>query len=393
MSDVLRYAALPDACGAAGIALREAGVATTIRVERVRAAAYAAWGEAFDNLARRDPAANPFMAPAMVTARRGRIPDDDIVVLAAWRESGGWCDSTAGHDLVGLWLLARRRDAWSGFLPTLQTPLAPRHDASSAPVLDAAYAQAALTALVDAAFTMPGLPRMIRASAWPEALNALLPPHVSIATAERWSRSVLTPDAAQTLWEQPKVRKRLKQERGLQRAGQLDHLILRGGQAQRGITIFLALEASGWKGAAGTALARHEADRADLEAVFEAFAAADRLCVDVLTLDGAPIAAGVQLEAGEGQLFWRTAYDERHARHSPGVMLDLAVTRRILQAGRPALDSGMGPFTNPDSQIWPGRRQLCAATLSPEGHRSAGIVAAGGRLRLALRRWKHGRTG
>ncbi len=383
MSEVVSLRMAPDSPAAAATAPAQAAIGGPIMVERVPAAVYATWGEVFEDLARRDPCANPFMAPAVVAARRGRLGDRAIVILAAWQEAA------QERRLVGVWVLARRRDVWSGFLPVLQTPLEPRHDTSGAPVLDAAHARAAMAALIEAAFGLPGLPRAIRAGAWPQALSALLPASCRAAMAERWSRSVLMPADAASLWELPRVRKRLKQERSLKRAGRLDHLALRGAEAQRGIAIFLAIEASGWKGAAGTALARREADRTDLVAVFEAFAAADRLSIDVLMLDGEPIAAGVMIEAGDGQVFWRTAYDERFARHSPGVMLDLAVTRRVLSQGRAFIDSGMGPFTRPESQIWPGRLDFAHVTLAPRRSWRASVVSAGARLRLALRTLKY----
>jgi hypothetical protein len=380
LSQAVRKRPGPDALARAG--------APSIRVARVAAADYAGWDAAFEHLAKRDPSANPFMAPAIVAARRGRIGDDAIVVLAAWRE-GSASPQLDPSALVGLWVLRRRRDLWSGGLSVLQAPLEPRHDADASPVLDRDHAAAAMEALLKAAFA---LSPVIRASAWPDDRNALLPNMVSCRMAERWTRAVLDRGAAPGLMDQPRVRKRLKQERALAKQGVLEAHCLRGSDAARGVDTFLALEAGGWKGQAGTALAKRGDDRADLLAVFDAFAARDRLAVDVLTLDGRPIAAGVQIEAGAGQVFWRTAYDEALARHSPGMLLDLAVTRRVIAAGRPMLDSGMGPFTRPDSQIWPGRRVFAVATLFRHASMAGRVVALLAAARAALRGLKHGRA-
>jgi hypothetical protein len=66
----------------------------------------------------------------------------------------------------------------------------------------------------------------------------------------------------------------------------------------------------------------------------------------------------------------------------------MAVTRRLLAEGRPALDSGMMEFTDPDGQIWPGRLDLCRAALDIRHGLDGHALRAGKQARFVLRRLK-----
>ena len=89
----------------------------------------------------------------------------------------------------------------------------------------------------------------------------------------------------------------------------------------RWIEEFLALEHSGWKGAQGSALASHH-DTIHLfrEAMFGGAAQgrSERL---TLWLDGKPIAMLASFITPPGAFSYKTAFDERFARYSPGVLL------------------------------------------------------------------------
>ena len=50
-----------------------------------------------------------------------------------------------------------------------------------------------------------------------------------------------------------------------------------------------------------------------------------------LTIDDRPIAAAITLFSGDRAWFWKTAYDEEHARCSPGVQLALDVPVNVLR--------------------------------------------------------------
>lgn len=97
----------------------------------------------------------------------------------------------------------------------------------------------------------------------------------------------------------------------------------------RAIDDFVELEASGWKGEAGTAAACDDDVRDFLKAAVAALAAEHKAEIDRILLDGLPIAAAITLRSGDGAWLWKIAYDEAQARFSPGVMLTALVTERL----------------------------------------------------------------
>jgi CelD/BcsL family acetyltransferase involved in cellulose biosynthesis len=84
---------------------------------------------------------------------------------------------------------------------------------------------------------------------------------------------------------------------------------------------FLALEHSGWKGAAGSALASHHATTTLFREALAGAAALGKLERLTLSLDGEPIAMLASFHAAPGAFSYKTAFDERFARYSPGVLL------------------------------------------------------------------------
>lgn len=87
------------------------------------------------------------------------------------------------------------------------------------------------------------------------------------------------------------------------------------------IAAFLALEAAGWKGAAGSALAGSPATAALFAEALAGGAARGRLERLTLTLDGRPIAMLATFLTPPGAFSYKTAFDEEFARFSPGVLL------------------------------------------------------------------------
>ncbi len=98
----------------------------------------------------------------------------------------------------------------------------------------------------------------------------------------------------------------------------------------RAIDDFFALEASGWKGRAGTAARDDEAIRTFLQTAVTDLAGEGKARVARLLLDARPIAAIITLRSGATAWCWKIAYDESFARFSPGVQLLLDVTRELL---------------------------------------------------------------
>jgi len=96
--------------------------------------------------------------------------------------------------------------------------------------------------------------------------------------------------------------------------GALEQVVLRAGDdVARWIDDFLRLEAGGWKGRRGNALASSEAGRRFAVAALTAAFDRGRLLMTGLDFEGRPIARHCHLLAGEGSYFHRSAYDEAFA--------------------------------------------------------------------------------
>jgi CelD/BcsL family acetyltransferase involved in cellulose biosynthesis len=93
---------------------------------------------------------------------------------------------------------------------------------------------------------------------------------------------------------------------------------------------FLALEAAGWKGRAGTAARTDEAIRSFMENAISGLARDGQARIDRLCAGERPIAALVTLRSGSTAWCWKIAYDEAFGRFSPGVQLLLDVTQGLL---------------------------------------------------------------
>ncbi len=98
----------------------------------------------------------------------------------------------------------------------------------------------------------------------------------------------------------------------------------------RAVDDFLALEAGGWKGRAGTAARGTEDIRKFLQTAVTDLAGEGKARVARLFLDTRAIAAIIVLRSGATAWCWKIAYDEQFARFSPGVQLLLDVTQDLL---------------------------------------------------------------
>jgi CelD/BcsL family acetyltransferase involved in cellulose biosynthesis len=119
---------------------------------------------------------------------------------------------------------------------------------------------------------------------------------------------------------------------------------------------FLELEASGWKGARGTALAQVEGDAAFIRRATAALAETGNCEIVTLRAGTTPVAAGIVLRHQSRAFFFKLGVDERFAKYSPGVQLTLDLTRHL--CADPAITSADStasadhPMINP---IWRGR--------------------------------------
>lgn len=151
-----------------------------------------------------------------------------------------------------------------------------------------------------------------------------------------------------------------RQWRRLSEQGRLEYNVARQPEEVRlGIEAFLALEASGWKGRARTAMAIDRFRAAFAREAAHRLAEKDLCRVHSLTLDGRTIASLVVfVESGVGYA-WKTAYDEDFHRFSPGMLLMIEVTKQHLEDPNiDATDSCAVPDHPMLSRLWMERRPL-----------------------------------
>ncbi|WP_160140660.1 GNAT family N-acetyltransferase [Blastochloris tepida] len=182
------------------------------------------------------------------------------------------------------------------------------------------------------------LPLMTDEGPVAEALSRLLARRgLQVRRLDAHRRAALTNGAAGPAALGGKRRKELARlRRRLEEAG-TPTLTLAPAEAPiaEAIDSYISLERAGWKGRGGTALAADPAAEAFFRRAIAGLAARGEAEIAVTRLDGAPLAATVTLRSGPQAWYWKTAYDEAHARFSPGVLATLDLTARL--AADPAL--------------------------------------------------------
>jgi CelD/BcsL family acetyltransferase involved in cellulose biosynthesis len=125
------------------------------------------------------------------------------------------------------------------------------------------------------------------------------------------------------------------------------------------IEIFLALEASGWKGKRGTALGQDEGDAGFIRRATRELAETGQCEIVTLHAGDTPVAAAIVLRHQDRAFYFKLGIDERFAKFSPGVQLTLDLTRHLCaEAALSSADSTANaghPMIDP---IWRGRLKI-----------------------------------
>lgn len=197
-------------------------------------------------------------------------------------------------------------------------------------------------------------------------------------TVEREDRAMLSTqmdaDAYVATSMTAKKRKELRRQRN--RLSEEGALVVERRSTEEGIedwiSEFLALEASGWKGEAGSALASATDTRGFFTDTLIASAQSGRLERLALRLDGRAIAMLASFITPPGVFSFKTTFDEAYARYSPGLLLQL---ENLELLSRPAIqwaDSCAVEGHSMIERIWREKRRLVSRN-----------VAIGGALRRA----------
>jgi hypothetical protein len=284
----------------------------------------AGWVDLLDRAA--EP--NAFMDPALVCVAGQVYRDAPARALLAWRGLG------SERRLVGVWAFAVRR-AQKSALPVHVLTVPPyAHGHLATPVVDGAYLDAVLEAMLDRVAADPDLPKILAL----DSMGTEGPTMVALARVlaergstpcvlEQFRRPKLASDLSGRAYLEralsTSTRKKLRQHRRkLATRGALETRIVTGPDAvRRALDEFLVMEASGWKARHGTALLASEADAAFMRAGVGALADEGCASIHALYLDERPVSMQVVVRAGRAAFTWKTAYDERFQEFSPGMLL------------------------------------------------------------------------
>lgn len=193
------------------------------------------------------------------------------------------------------------------------------------------------------------------------------------AVIERKERAMLRsgPGAEARLAGALPSRNRKDLERRLRRLGELGAAEFCWETGAEGIAPwiaeFLALEAQGWKGEAGSALACDPATESLFRAALTGAAMRDRLVRLSLRLDGRPIAMLSTFVAAPGSFGFKTAFDEDYARFAPGLLLEREFLTALDRFGLSWCDSCAAPDHSVMNRIWHQRRSIGRVSIGIGG--------------------------
>ena len=331
-------------------------------------------GRPWDELSARAAEPNAFLSRWAAQARLRHLPDrTGARVLAAWRGES--------RRLVGLMVLVRPRGRHFNPLPVLRA--AELYAPLSTPLLDAERPAeiwaAMLAALAREGIGALALPFLGAGGPVAAALREAAAGGFPLAVLGGHRRALLPggctgADYMRSTLERRRRREADRQRRRLSDQGSLDFAVARSpAEVAAALDGFLALEAAGWKGRAGTALAAAPGAAAYFREAAEAGARAGAFRVATLLLDGRPVAAGLVSIAGRRAFYVKTAYDEDLARYSPGLLLTLDLTAHLLDD--PAIEDAdsVADADHPMiDRLWTGR---CAIESLLVGTRPEGGAA------------------
>ena len=201
------------------------------------------------------------------------------------------------------------------------------------------------------------------------------------ATVHRESRALLVssddPEAYYRAAVRPKKRKEIRRLRG--RLAELGEVRVRQLAPDEPLEPwcdqFLALEASGWKGRAGTALACDPRTDRFFRNVLAAAHAEQKLQLLRLDVGGRPIAMLVNFLAPPGSFSFKTCFDEDYARFSPGVLIQLENLALVARTELDWMDSCASEHHPMIDSLWSGRRSLVRVTVRLGGLRRSLVFA------------------
>ncbi len=229
--------------------------------------------------------------------------------------------------------------------------------------------------LLDADPDTPAFLHLVGMDASGPLTTSLLAARRGAAIVHRSSRAMLRSELSPSAYFEATVRKKKRKEIGrlqsrlaetgtvmFKRLSNADNL-------ENWIDAFLALEASGWKGRDGAALANNCDTEAFMRDAMRGAFAAGRLEIIRLTVDERIIAMLVNFLTPPGSFSFKIAFDEEFARFSPGVLIQLENLKMLESPGIDWMDSCAVEDHPMINSLWAERRDIVRISVPLKGKR------------------------
>ena len=313
---------------------------------------------------------NPFFEPWFLQPSLSQFAQDDQCQLLC---------VFSGDDLIGLLPIERSGDYYGHPLPHLRTWLHP-NAFCGAPMIAHGFELLFWETLLSWCDRHPAralflhLPLMPANGPAHAALNTVL------AQSERKSALVaasmramlasdLSPDAYLEQAMSTKKRKELRRQR--KRLADLGELVVErpsgSDRLEAWIADYLALEAAGWKGAAGSALANANETNRFFASALTGAAHAGRLERLSLLLNSRPIAMLANFVTPPGAFSFKTTFDQEFARYSPGLLLQVENLELLARSDVQWADSCAVQGHSMIERIWREKRRIISSNIAIGG--------------------------
>lgn len=332
-------------------------------------------------LERRAAAPNPFFGAALLRPAIRHLAPPSLRLLTLTRE---------GRLVFAAPVLVER--SLRGLPVTHLVAWRHRYAFLDAPLIDADDIHATLAALPGVLRALPGAPAFLRFALLDrEGPAAALAPSTHTVVEAVAERACLFGPFDADAYLEAAIRKKKRKELGrlTNRLSDLGPLTFErlasdndAAALHQWTEDFLALENRSWKGEQGTSMISRPEDAAYFRAAIKNAHHTGALDVRRLCVDGRTIAMIVNFIAGGEGYSFKIAHDPDFARFSPGVLLEIDLTRAI--AAMPDIrlfDSCAAPDHPMIDAIWRERRKMGALTIAAESWRGRLSLAACRRLK------------
>ena len=316
---------------------------------------------AWRRLAARASEPNPFFEPDFVLAAHAHVPDSGTALLVT-TEGDAWTAALPVRR-VRLGGVVGALRSWCHSYVFLGTPLA--------------ASESAFVELVAAALEVEGTRLLVLdlldANAFPRELLAragivtvVSSEHERATLDRRAEGNYLGHISRHQRKELNRLRRRLEEQLG-------EPLVARDRSDQPdAVETFLRVEASGWKGRDGTAMASVPEHADFFRDMCARFRAAGRLQLLTLEAGGRTVAVKCNLAAGEGLFCFKIGYDGELGAYSPGLQLERSNVEVFHDQRRELwMDSCAVPDNEMINRLWPDRRRITSVVLGRPGLGSA----------------------